>query len=320
MERIYLLPREGTFYKANLHCHSVISDGKKTIEELKDMYQKHGYSVLAYTDHRRYRDHRNLSDETFLALAGYEADVDWETEDYNHYATTHICLYDTDPDQHREEKTKSPMPQGRDTAALNAFAKEMGELGFLLCYNHPYWSLQTYEDYKGLRGFFAMEIYNHGCELDGLYGYHAQAYDEMLRTGNRLACVASDDNHNCFPEEDPMCDCFGGFTMIKAKELSYPAIIDALRRGDFYASTGPEIKEFYLEGNQIVVKTSPVCKIYVKGSGRLSYQKLSRENEFLTEAVFELDPNRNDRFLRVSIQDERGRHADSRAYFLDEMN
>ena len=210
------------------------------------------------------------------------------------------------------------MPKGRDTAALNAFAKEMGELGFLLCYNHPYWSLQTYEDYKDLRGFFAMEIYNHGCEHDGLYGYHPQAYDEMLRTGNRLACVAADDNHNCLPEGDPLCDSFGGFTMIKAGELTYPAIMDALKKGNFYASTGPEIRELYLEDNKIVVKTSPVRKIYVKGSGRLCYQKLAKDGVFLTEAAFELV--RGDRFLRVSIQDEKGRHADSRAYFMDEIN
>ena len=47
----------------------------------------------------------------------------------------------------------------------------MNRLGFLCCYNHPYWSLQTLDDYKNLRGLFAMEIYNHGCEIDGLYGY-----------------------------------------------------------------------------------------------------------------------------------------------------
>lgn len=27
MGTFYLLPKEGTFYKANLHCHTVVSDG-----------------------------------------------------------------------------------------------------------------------------------------------------------------------------------------------------------------------------------------------------------------------------------------------------
>ena len=50
--RKYLLPENGTFYKANLHCHSTVSDGKLSPEEMKAEYQKRGYSVIAYTDHK----------------------------------------------------------------------------------------------------------------------------------------------------------------------------------------------------------------------------------------------------------------------------
>ena len=31
----YLLPKDGTFYKANLHCHTTLSDGHLTPEEIK---------------------------------------------------------------------------------------------------------------------------------------------------------------------------------------------------------------------------------------------------------------------------------------------
>ena len=33
--RKYLLPENGNFYKANLHCHTDVSDGAKTPEEVK---------------------------------------------------------------------------------------------------------------------------------------------------------------------------------------------------------------------------------------------------------------------------------------------
>ena len=33
--RKYLLPEGGNFYKANLHCHTVLSDGAMTPEEVK---------------------------------------------------------------------------------------------------------------------------------------------------------------------------------------------------------------------------------------------------------------------------------------------
>ena len=47
----YLLPESGQFYKANIHCHSTVSDGCLTPEQIKKAYMDHGYSVVAYTDH-----------------------------------------------------------------------------------------------------------------------------------------------------------------------------------------------------------------------------------------------------------------------------
>lgn len=35
-----------------------------------------------------------------------------------------------------------------DMAGQNAYIKERTDAGFLCCYNHPYWSLQNYDDYK----------------------------------------------------------------------------------------------------------------------------------------------------------------------------
>ena len=64
----YLLPECGSFYKANLHSHSTVSDGTKTPEELKEMYKNRGYSVFAYTDHDNFVCHNELSDEEFLVL------------------------------------------------------------------------------------------------------------------------------------------------------------------------------------------------------------------------------------------------------------
>ena len=61
----YLISPEKKQYKANLHCHSVLSDGKKTPEELKEMYKARGYSILAITDHERPREHQALSGKDY---------------------------------------------------------------------------------------------------------------------------------------------------------------------------------------------------------------------------------------------------------------
>lgn len=324
-----LLPKGVTYYKANLHCHTVLSDGKLTPREMKELYQSRGYSIVAFTDHRHYANHAELNDENFLAIAAMETDMN-DFRDYgarfDRVKTYHINWFDTDPDFRREEKEQLEQPQRRyhDIDGLNGYVEKMGQLGFLACYNHPYWSLQTYEDYKDLKGFWGMEIYNHGCELDGLYGYHPQAYDEMLRSGQRLFAVATDDNHNEFPTQDAGCDSFGGAVMIGAEKLTYPAVMEALRKGHFYSaispdgrSEGPRIREISLEEKKLIVRCSPVDKIYVKTMGRRCHRAIAAPGATVSEAEFALTGREG--YIRVSIQDAYGRRADSNAYFLDSI-
>lgn len=322
-ERIYLLPAQeqgGTYYKANLHCHTIYSDGHLSPEEVKKAYQEQGYSVIAYTDHRTYQWHRELTDEHFLALAAMEVDINEHYKvsgDFSKVKTYHINLYDSQPETFQEKKSMGLLPERRysDTDYINEYIDEMKTYGFFACYNHPYWSLQNYDDYKNLRGFWGMEIYNYGCEHDGLYGYNPQSYDEMLRLGNRLYCVATDDNHNSYPFDHPFCDSFGGFTMIHAKELSYKEITESLLTGKFYSSMGPEIRELYVEDGTLFVKTSPVKKIYVMTEGRNCYHEAAAQNDTITEASFKLSGLEG--YIRIDCQDSRGLHANTNAY---EMN
>ena len=65
---MYLISPNRPQYKANLHCHSIYSDGKRTPEQLKEMYKSHGYSVLSITDHETPNDHSHLSDKDFIII------------------------------------------------------------------------------------------------------------------------------------------------------------------------------------------------------------------------------------------------------------
>lgn len=309
-------PEAGNFYKANLHCHTVISDGKLTKEEVKAAYQEKGYSIVAYTDHMIYDYHKELSDDDFLAIAAIEVNVNEENKpDYNHTKTYHLNFYD----QHPEIPKSVPLPEFAydDINALNDYLKEISDMGFLICYNHPYWSLQDYDDYKELEGLFAFEIYNHGCEHDGLYGYQPQSYDELLRTGKKMFALATDDNHNSFPLDHPLSDSFGGFVMVKAQDLSYEHVMEALRAGDFYFSMGPEIHDAYIKDGVLTVKTSPVEKIYVLQDGRDTYHEVAAPGETLTEASFPL--RGTEAYVRVVIQDSQRRCAGTNPCFVQEI-
>lgn len=333
--RNYLLPEKGKFFKANMHCHSVLSDGSYTVEKLKEVYKRYGYSIVAFTDHNVLIDHSDLNDENFMAITGYEMDVNDEKGDraYNHTPCTHINFYAKDPhntsmpcfnpkyigDNHadlREKQKYTGTPDyERSYKNVNDMIEKTCKEGFLACYNHPTWSEQDLDDYRNIRGCFAMEIYNHSCVVGGYPEYNEHAYDDMLRRGNRLFCIASDDNHDRFPEGHPRWDSCGGFIMIKAEKLEYGAIMDALEKGNFYASTGPEIYDIWTEGEEVHVKCSPVERVCYTTYGRHTVVTTGEHvGDKITEAVFNVT-GLYDRYGRITLNDGAGHFAWSRAYY-----
>ena len=340
MVRTYLLPEEGRFYKANLHCHSTLSDGDLTPEQLKEAYKRKGYSILSITDHERLKNHSYLDDEDFLTITGFELEVLEKSElpnklkrtcHINFFAkdrnNTSLFAFDTmyfwrqDPEKVKQLKHTGPDDYERVYSAegVNEVLRLAKENGFLSSFNHPQWSLQNYEDYRDYEGFTMMEIYNFSSDIDGSFAYAAKDYDNMLRDGKRLFVCATDDNHNRFPEGHPHCDSFGGFTFIKAKELTYEAVINALEKGDFYASMGPEIYELYVEDGKVHLTCSPAQRIIMTPKGRNFECVSAREGEFVTEAVYELNDLQHEEYFRFEVIDGRGKRAATRAYYLDEM-
>ena len=315
--KCFLLPETGRFYKANLHCHTTLSDGCLTPEEVKKEYAQRGYSIVAFTDHNRFFGHNELADADFLALNGYEADISDKEEPDGYYRRCyHFNCFATD---NGERAAVTPLPAYADTAGINGWLERCGEAGFLVSYNHPYWSLQTLDDYRELKGIFASEIFNYGAyHLDGMDGNQTQVYDTLLRLGNRIGCVAADDNHNRNPFGHPLNDSFGGFVMIKAEKLDYETIITALQNGNYYASAGPAITSLVVENNSVAITCSEAVRITCTTAGRHGQAANAVGGERLTQARFDIHPS--DIYIRLEVVDDQGRRANSRAYFLDEWN
>ena len=333
----YILPQSGNFYRANLHCHSTLSDGKLTPEALKDIYKSAGYSVLAYSDHNVLIDHSDLNDEDFLALTATEIDVTQQgPEPWVFKSTYHINFFPPHADNAalpcfnpkyirdihadlREQQAYVGTPDfERDYRRINEMVAEYRKHGFIAMLNHPTWSLQDMDDYKDLdfRQFFAMEMYNHNCYVAGYDEINSHLYDEILLRGNRLFCTATDDNHNSHPQGTQKWDSLGGFVMIKAQELTHEAIVGALQNGHFYASMGPLIEELSVEDNILTVKTSPAAKIILStGVRELKLVYPTSPYGYLYEANFDLSVIKSDH-VRITVVDERGRMAWSQPYYL----
>ena len=76
--RIDAFSRPGSFYRGNLHTHSLRSDGARTVEQVVSDYRARGYDFVSLTDHflPSYDfplvDTRPLRSEGFTTLIGAE--------------------------------------------------------------------------------------------------------------------------------------------------------------------------------------------------------------------------------------------------------
>lgn len=334
--KLYLIPQEGNFYKANLHAHSTVSDGLWSPKHLKEFYKANGYSILALTDHELLVDHSALDDKDFLMITGMEYAF-IEKDNYNESRTIELNLFAKDQHNttqvcfnpkyviHGKDNAKNvksvgaPFEREYTLDCIQEVIDEANENGFLVSLNHPCYSMETPEFFGNLNGLFAMEIYNHiSFVVSGVFDYNQAMYTDMLRRGKRLFCLATDDCHGGALDNEIECDRYGGFVMIKAKELVYGEVVRALEQGDFYSSCGPLIQELYVEDDKLYIKTSPVKSIALNTERRpFGGIRLAKKNEYLTEAVFDLP--KGQKFFLFDIIDEQGRHANTRAYFLDTL-
>ncbi len=332
----YLLPRDGTFYKANLHAHSTLSDGAATPAEIRDAYRARGYSVVAFTDHDVMVDQSALCGEDFLALNGYELRINDHCQRVGSDAKTyHLCLIARTPKVCEQvffnprgrfygkvaELARAVKYRGEPAYEypyspifVNRVVREAKAAGFLTVYCHPRWSLHTAEDYLSLRGLLGVEVMNgNSLAESGASDEGALVYEQMLRAGaNDLLPLASDDNHNADGFDGDNTDSFLGFTMIKAPCLSYTAITDALLRGDCYASCGPTIEELYIEDGRVHVTCSPVREILLRTRGREGARLHRRGDAPLCEGSFALRAEYG--YFRLELVDAAGRRAYTRAY------
>lgn len=333
----FLLPENGKFYKANLHCHSTLSDGGLTPAELKKIYTEKGYSIIAYTDHNILIPHKDLNDENFLALHGFEFDFKEEGIDWHYAKSCHICFIAPDPDytiqppaseytlntasQYFDEvvydKTEPTFTREYSTENINFLIQRYRNKGFFITYNHPTWSGESYPQYCSYKGMHAFEIHNTISFTTGYVDYNPRVYDDILRNGNHIFAIAADDNHNLGTPNTTSWDSFGGFIMIKAEKLDYPTIMDALFKGEFYASQGPQIHSLWVEDGIAHITCSKAKSVYCGSGQRYQRGTHAEEGESLTEATFEVQEW--DKYVRFTVVDENGRHADTNAYKVEDI-
>jgi hypothetical protein len=253
---------DGVWLRCALHAHTTNSDGELAPNLLVRHYEWAGYDVLAITDHWVRTEER--STPKLLVIPSCELNATCgPSGDDAHVLALGIHADPVPPDSF------APLQEVVDWIRAN------GGLPYLA---HTYWSGLRTEQWETCEGLLGLEVWNTGCELEVGRGDASIHWDEALERGAALQGVATDDSHH------PGYDSGFAWTMVRAADRSQEAVLDALRAGSFYGSTGPSIESVEVDGNAVVVRSSPAQSVTLvtarhrgarANAGRLGYPNAS---------------------------------------------
>lgn len=273
---------QGTWYKGITHIHSTGSDGKWTVQQLADWYRSHNYDFWILTDHLVCTDTRSLCTPSFLTIPGIEI----HGPDPILGRTPHIVGLGTGIVGRVEQGTGG-----------QEMIDQIRQRGMLAVVAHPYWSALRDEHLAALTGYVAIEIYNQTCWEHVGKGDSLTYWDNLLCAGRHVWGVAVDDAHCSLNPPD----VGGGWIVAKTSALTEQAILEAIRAGHFYASQGPTIDDWHIDGHTVRVRCSPVERIQLNAPNGGGLVARAPQGSTICEAVFNLESLPS--YLRVTCVD-----------------
>jgi hypothetical protein len=256
------------WFKGNTHAHTLESDGDSPPDVVAQWYKAHGYHFLVLSDHnvRTGVDALNAKYAVpggFLLIPGEEVTSSFESK------SIHVNGIDTRSAIGRQQGASVVEVLQRSVDAIRA-------QDAVPHINHPNfnWSI-TADELRSVRNNKLFEIYNghpmvNNAGGGGTPGTEA-AWDAILTSGTLLYGIAVDDAHHFKDLGNP--DLAGpgrGWIVVRAAALEPRAILGALERGDFYASTGVELTDYQVNAAAmtVTVKKQSFAKYRIQFIGK----------------------------------------------------
>lgn len=270
-------PKRLNWYKGNTHTHTLNSDGDSTPDEVVRWYREHDYNFLVLTDHNFLTNVDGLNalhgaDEKFIVIRGEEVSDSFDKK------PVHINGLDVE---------RVIKPQGGKTLleVLQRNVNAIRDARGVPHINHPNfgWVISA-DELKQVENNKLFEIYNGHPEVNNYGGGGKPGLEEMwdaiLSSGKLLYGIAVDDAHVFKRPWDKDAPRPGfGWIFVRAERLSPSAILEAMERGDFYASTGVELTDYQASEKSITIT--------VKEEGRSKYrvQFIGKNGHLLNETI-----------------------------------
>jgi PHP-associated len=214
--------------RGNLHAHTTNSDGSCSPQETANAYAALGYDFIMVSDHDHFTDPDGIQTGKMVLIPGSEIT----------HGGPHILHVNT---------REALEPAYRRQDVLDTVR---GNGGFaIMC--HPNWEEHfnhcPQETLEALDGYAGIEILNGVVTVAAGNALATDRWDQLLSKGRRVWGYAHDDCHA--PEH------FGlAWNMVQCARRDPASIVDALREGRCYASSGVVIDTIDTDETTITVR------------------------------------------------------------------
>ena len=327
------------WYKCNTHTHTSAfpgSDANGSPEFVAEWYRTHGYQCVVITDHEHLTDVSSLNQKygsEFLVIKGQEVTDSVRApnrrDGVRHTHMNGIGLEKLD-------KPIIPAGKAQGTSATESYQRSLAAIdaaGGIPQVNHPAIQLAISDkDLLPLTKPFLMEVWNAfptinnlgGTDGDGNVGMSPESiWDSLLSHGKVVWGVASDDTHEYRAFDDREAPTPGkAWIVVRAPNLTLASITDAIRKGQFYASSGVTIGTYSVDDNEISMRFAEqkTWSPSLQSSTRYLTRFIGENGKVLGEVLGTMPRYRfkgSEQYIRASIIDSDGRRAWTQPVFRD---
>jgi hypothetical protein len=323
-------PAPPGWYRGNTHAHTSANsfDAYTSPVEVARWYSEHNYNFLFITDHQYPTDVTPLNNQLavagkFLVLPGMEVTqtvIRNGESIYTHVSSLGATAFVRGPGSYVLNERGGwdgtwywTTSDGSAAYAYTTIISSVRSAGGLTQINHPNLKgpVQLHDLEQLSTDTMLYELWNvmDSSHNDGEAGAPSteELWDSLLTRGKSLFAVAADDSHQLGAQSAEGSG--GAWIMVRSNTLTQAAILAALKRGDFYASTGVALREVGFDGRTLAISVQPANQeeianqnrwpriLFVGAGGKVLYETRGHEASYMLKA--------GDGYVRARVTDER---------------
>lgn len=344
-----MFSEKGSWFKGNLHSHTVNSDGRLTPAQSAAYYREHGYSFICFSEHDYYTDLRKILDrDDFIILPGLEASTYLITSDdfsglfepevlqrgYCDMTFQELMAF-------RNKNVNFTLKKAHHIHGILG-TKEMraaaGENVFTVNQLYPIriylnqWdgvnAAQTLSDSLKQKGCFT--TYNHPIwsrvdiedvrDLQGVWAIECYNYDTVNECAEGEDTVFWDTmlrhgtDISCFASDDnhnggTFQDSFGGFVMVKSERLDHESIVTNLLKGNYYSSNGAVITQWGIRNGEVYVDCENAERVNFICGGSIGSSKTVIMENQIPLQHVSIPLSGREQYVRIEVKNTLGQTA-----------